>query len=313
MKTSDDPKKEIDLRIDYIPIFNALFSRAFEISPFDALCSMLRVDGISSANWDPFEESRKAFDDFNWMLDISMENKRYDCCYRIGLLNYCHAIEMTAPHEIIANILRSILKEGFVIDPFDHLVYRDKKKLFSYVPPSAKRKFDHIKVLARKAGESGLVDKIDLFFDENIRNAFSHSDYILTDEHFRYRKDGFTREILLGDLNKKIEACFGFYGAFIYLHRKWLKELAKTKKYHKWPRYEVLEILSSDESGVYGFNIHFSNGSKTTFSRTTEGNKAINFHFDRSGHLSFMVGDLDALEPVWKINGEPVDDWNSLE
>ncbi len=62
-----------------------------------------------------------------------------------------------------------------------------------------------------------------------------------------------------------------------------------------------------------GFNVHFSNGSKATYSRRLSGIQATNLHFERSGHIGFMVGDLDALEPVWKINGMPVDDWDSLD
>lgn len=310
---SEDVKKEIDIRSDYFPIFNKIFFQACEISPFDSLCSILRVGGMSDANWDPFEESRKAFDDFNWMFDKSMAERTNESSRRIALLIYCQALEMTAPHEIIANILRCILKEGYVIDPFERLARRDKKKLFSYIPPSAKIKFKHIKESALKAGEKELIEKIDSFFDENIRNAFSHSDYILSDEYFRFREGGLARQIHLEELDKKMQACFGFYGAFIYLHRRWLKELSKTKRFHKWQRFEVLEILSSEEEGVYGFNVHFSNGSKATYTRRPSGIQAINLHFDRSGHIGFMVGDLDALEPVWKIDGKPVDDWDSLE
>lgn len=310
---SEDMKKDTDIRTDYFPILNKLLFQAFEISPFDSLCSILRVGGMSDANWDPFEESRKAFDDFNWILDKSLSERSNETSRRIALLMYCQAIEMTAPHEIIANILRCILKEGYVIDPFEHLARRNKKKLFSYIPPSAKIKFQHIKESARKVGEQELIDKIDSFFDENIRNAFSHSDYIFSDEYFRFREGGLARQIHLEELDRKVQACFGFYGAFMSLHRRWLIELSKSKRFHKWPRYEVLEILSSKEEGVYGFNVHFSNGSKATYTRRQSGIRTINLHFDKNGHIGFMVGDLDALKPVWKIDGKPVDEWENLE
>lgn len=295
-----------------MPTLHRLFDRAFDTSPFEALCSILRVGGMSDEGWDPFEESRKAFDDFKWLIDKSNKERTGACSRRIALLMYCHAVEMTAVHEIIANCLRCSLNQQYVIDPFENLTRRNKKKIFSYIPPSAKTKFKFIKELASKTKESQLGKDIDSFFDENVRNAFSHSDYILSDDSFRFRAGGLARLIGFDDLDKKIEGCFGFYGAFIYLHRQWLKELTKTKKYHMWPCYKVLEILSSEEEGVYGFNVHFSNGSKSTYERRASGIRAINFRFDRKGHIEFIAGDLDALEPVWKIEGNQVVDWDLL-
>lgn len=301
-----------DVRDRYLPTIHRLFERAFDTSPFEALCSILRVGGMSDEGWDPFEESRKAFDDFNWLLDKSNTERNEACSRRIALLMYCHAVEMTAVHEIITNCLRCLLNEQYIIDPFQNLSRRKKKERFSYISPSAKNKFKFIKELALQAKESQLGEDIDSFFDENIRNAFSHSDYIFADDSFRFRGGKLACQIRYAELEKKITGCFGFYGAFMYLHRQWLKELTKTKKYHMWQRYQVLEILSSEEEGVYGFNVHFSNGSKSTYERRASGIKARNFHFDRDGHIEFYIGDLNALEPVWKIDGIPVVDWDLL-
>jgi hypothetical protein len=312
MDMPNDSNHVKDIRDRYLPTIHRLFERAFETNPFEALCSVLRVGGMSDEGWDPFEESRKAFDDFNWLLDKSITERNGACSRRISLLMYCHAVEMTAVHEIIANCLRCLLNEQYIIDPFQHLSRKNKKKIFSYIPSSAKNKFKFIKELASKAKESQLGEDIDSFFDENIRNAFSHSDYIFSDDSFRFRGGRLACQMGFDELDKKITGCFGFYGAFMYLHRQWLKELTKTKKYHKWQRYQVLEILSSEKEGVYGFNVHFSNGSKSTYVRRASGIKAINLRFDKNGHIAYFCGDLDALEPVWKIDGNQVVDWDLL-
>lgn len=203
MDTPKDTAQANDIRNHYLPTLNGLFSRAFETGPFDALCSILRVGGMSDANWDPFEESRKAFDDFNWLMDKSMTERTVACSRRISLLIYCQAVEMTAVHEIIANCLRCILKQQYVVDPFENLGRRNKKKIFSYIPPSAKTKFKSIKELATKANETKIIEDIDSFFDENIRNAFSHSDYIFSDDSFRFREGGLARQIRFEELDKK--------------------------------------------------------------------------------------------------------------
>jgi len=103
-----------------------------------------------------------------------------------------------------------------------------------------------------------------------------------------------------------VSNCFNFYGALLWLHTQWLKDLSQVKKIHKWPNYEVLELIC-DESSLYGFNVHFSNGSKSTFTRTDKGVECCNIIFEGDGTFNFMVGDLDTLEPVWKINGEAIE------
>ena len=87
-----------------------------------------------------------------------------------------------------------------------------------------------------------------------------------------------------------------FYDALLGCQRLWKKELSHSEKYHKWPNYEVLAILSNDEDGVFGFNVHFSNGSKATFSRSKEGLDATNIKFEEDGSINFWVGMIDELE-----------------
>ena len=37
-----------------------------------------------------------------------------------------------------------------------------------------------------------------------------------------------------------------------------------------------------------------------------------NFTFERDGGIDFQIGLLDKCEPVWKIDGQPVEDWKAL-
>jgi hypothetical protein len=225
-------------------------------------------------------------------------------------LMYCQAVEMAAPHEIITNILRIINKLPYIYDPFEEL--KRRKKNWSYIPPSAKSKFEVTKKLSLQCKETKLIEIIESFFDDEIRNAFSHSDYILTDSFFRFTEGGPAKQIDLKIIEEKINRCFDYYSSFMSLHKNWLLKLSKLKKYHKWSNYEVLELLSSKEDGLYGFHIHFSNGSKATYSRRTIGVEAINLFIEQDGQLNFMCGNLEDLEPVWKVNGKPVDDWEKL-
>jgi hypothetical protein len=289
-----------------------LFFKALSQRPFDTLCTVLRVGGMTDANWDAMEESIRAFEDCNWLLEKASERSE-ECALRLNLLMYCQAIEMTAAHEILMNLLRCCAGEPYLIEPFFHLRRVKKNDFMRYVPPSAKAKITEIKKTAQSIKETKLVEIIDGFFNDGIRNAFSHSDYIIEKGNLRWTEGGPAHQMKKEELDKVILACFAFYGALLQSNKKWLKLLALTPRFHKWQRYEVLEILSNQEDGVYGFNVHFSNGNKATYQRTKDGTKAVNLSFDKDGTINFFVGSLDELEKVWKVNGREIADWSSLE
>jgi hypothetical protein len=293
-------------RDDCAEYLNKLFFRSFKKNSFDTLCALLRVTGLQDTGWDPFEESIEAFEDYNWLLEKATSERTEKSKWRVGLLMYCQLIEMTAPHELLGNFFRILSGEKYHLNPFEHLVRKKKKQLFSSIPPSANFKFRELNKRAKDVNEMRLFEYINTFFNTNVRNAFFHSDYIITEENFRWTESGIAQQIGLEHLNIIISNCFAFYGAFFWCYKYWLKELSRTPKFHKWPQYEVLEILSTADKGVYGFSVHFSNGNKATYSRTSEGTECTNIRFEKDGSLNFFVGSLDDLERNWKIDGTPL-------
>ncbi len=310
-RTVSEVPDESDHRRAYFKLLASLLSRAASIDTFETICTMLRVGGMADANWDPFEESRGAFNDYNWALEALAKERGETAVRRQRLLMYCQAVEMSAPHELMANLLRVISRQPYFIDPF-HDLWRPEKKGRPAVPPSAKTKLRRIQELARQTGEEALADAIGRFFDDRIRNAFSHSDYVITPDHFRFSEGRIAKQIPVADLDSLVDECFAFYGAFLAIHRRWLLDMAGVKRFHKMPRYEVLELLSTPDLGLYGFNLHFSNGTKATYTRRPERREAINLFFTNDGRIGFMQGDLGALEPVWKVDGNAVVDWREM-
>lgn len=298
-------------RDEIIAYLDTIFHKAMKKAPFDVLCTVLRVSGMHDAGWDPFEESTQASDDLNWLL-VKAHERSPKAAWRVALLYYCQLVEMSAAHDILANLLRILNGEPFIIQPFYDKVRRKKKSLWDRTPPSATTKFKRICEYAKKANEDELVKLINGFFDDEVRNAFSHSDYIITEDKFRVTESGFGRELELAKLSEITHLAFDFYGALIVCHRRWKGWFAGMPKYHKWPKYEVLEILSSESKELLGFNVHFSNGSKATYARSPKGVETINFSFGNDGRVGFMVGLIDALESKWKIDGVEVADWSKL-
>jgi hypothetical protein len=216
---------------------------------------------------------------------------------------------MTAIHETMANVLRCVTGRQYLAFPFQHL-YRRRKKDNRSIPPSMMQKIKLITDLATQAGETDLASKIRYVFDDVLRNAISHSDYILTDDQFRIREAGPGTSIALSGIDRKVNYTFRFLSGLLAAANNMKSALRHAPKYHKWKNYEVLELLA-DESSVYGFHVHFSNGNKSTFMRTKDGVTQVNMR--TSDGIGFMVGMIDDLEPIWKINGVPVDDWEKLK
>lgn len=289
---------------EIVDFLSDLFWSAFRKGPFEVLCAVLRVSGMQDADWDPFEESKVAFEDYNALLRLDEPTLSQGGRWRIGLLMYCQAVEMTAPQEFLANLLRVLSGAKYHIKPFGSLGRTNKKKPFSWVPPSAPVKYRELKKLAGECGQTVLRDYIDQFFNEDIRNAFSHSDYVIAGEHFRWTESGLAQQLPLDHVNSIVRNCFRFFSGVIWLHDRVLIDLKTLPRFHKWPNYEVLELLSDTER-LHGFSVHFSNGSKATYSRTEKGVECKNILFESDGSINFMVGLLDALRPEWKVNGLP--------
>src|SRR5262249_10144827 len=120
--------------IGFLNCLDSLFNRAFVAASFDTLCAVLRVGGFMGHDWDPFEESQRAFEDFDWLLKKASSEKSLQATFRIALLTYCQAVEMTTPHVLLANLLNIAGGKPYVIDPFHKLSRRKNKDIFSYVP-----------------------------------------------------------------------------------------------------------------------------------------------------------------------------------
>ena len=73
----------------------------------------------------------------------------------------------------------------------------------------------------------------------------------------------------------------------------------KNNELHKLPQFEVLELLTNKELGLYGFNMYFSNGNEANYERTKNKTFGINVLADHP--VNFMVGMLSDLKKEWMV------------
>jgi len=268
--------------------------------------SLLRIVGMEDRGWDPFLESRSILEDLNAIMQTDLPDAKFPdkdlTIWRMGLLMYNHIVEMDAPYEVITNLLRFRLGKGYSPNPYYMFLNSDQKKRFKRSGIYPKQKIKIIKALSSKANLP-VGDIFDDFYNGELRNAISHSDYILTDEEFRCRSGTGSVGafcIPLNELNEIITKSKIFISTFFGLETAarecWGKQKHRAVPYD--PVYKgLLEVLVSDDDLMCGFKIHWPNNSESVYRRTRDGVEMINCMLDmKNSTIKFMVG-LYAREP----------------
>jgi hypothetical protein len=79
---------------------------------------LLRIVGMEDKGWDPYLESRAILEDLNAIFQTELPDAKFPdknlTIWRMGLLMYSHIVEMDAPYEVITNLLRFRLGNGYV-------------------------------------------------------------------------------------------------------------------------------------------------------------------------------------------------------
>ncbi len=244
------------------------------------LAALLRVLGMEDKGWDPYAESRAILNDLNGFFKVDLPKKWFGepdgTVWRLGLLQYTHIVEMDAPYEVILNLLRFRLGNGYSPNPyFDYLSAKEQKS-FKNRGISTGRKIEIIKRLSEKAG-LGIGKIFDDFYDNRLRNAISHSDYILAEDGFRCRggfsgNKGFEKS--LEALDHILLSARAFIAAFFTIKKTarkvWGGRAGRAIPYDSHYK-GMMEILANNDGLMCGFKVHWPNGTDSTYRRTDDG------------------------------------------
>lgn len=240
-------------------ILDNLFLKAKLQDEFEYICALLRIRGMESAGWDPFEETQHLFNDIVSLAQIPLKG---DTQIRLLLFVYCHITEVDAIYCIIENMLRTIEGERCSISPFMNL-YGKKKSMFDSRPPSAKQVVKALQDHAQKLQEHELTDLLTWMFNDQVRNAFFHSDYTIFKDEFRSREANFqtnnviTKSVKINDLIELINRGLNFFQAFMVAYNEHRLSYKESKTIYGRigadGGSERVELLIGDNGGVYGF------------------------------------------------------------
>ncbi|MHB8277747.1 MAG: hypothetical protein ACYDIA_08865 [Candidatus Humimicrobiaceae bacterium] len=115
-------------------------------------------------------------------------------------------------------------------------------------------------------------------------------------------------DFLIGDLKEYLTEIFktnsktelNFIRAFLRIYFSLLSDFKCKQKIYKLPNFEVLELLTDENIGLYGFKMHFSNGSNAMFIRNNNRTEAINISFQQN-RVGFYVGLIEDLKHEWRV------------
>ncbi len=245
--------------MDSRTILNKLFLQAKEKDEFEYICALLRIRGMESAGWDPFEETQTLFHD---MVQLAQAPLKGDAQLRLLLFIYCHLTEVDAMYNVLENMLRTIDGERCSISPFREL-YGKTKTFFDSRPPSAKQVVNALREHAEKTGQKDLSELLSWMFNDQIRNAFFHSDYIIYKDEFRSREANFktdnviTKSMKIKDLIDIINRGLKFFQDFITVYFEHRLSYKEPKIVHGRilanGGSEPLELIIGQNGGVCGF------------------------------------------------------------
>ncbi|CAN5714584.1 hypothetical protein BH23PAT2_BH23PAT2_07420 [soil metagenome] len=151
---------------EYMAIFEPLFQKAFEVSEFNLIMTMLAVRGVSDDGWNPFENTEDVFEEV-----YKQQSKfRGSLGFNINLWMYLHLIECSEHYEIVANLLNTVKGE-------DYLVANHVNKKFANL--KVEQKIDKLKSIARGTDFENVAVPFEETFDNRLRNAIGHGDYAI--------------------------------------------------------------------------------------------------------------------------------------
>jgi hypothetical protein len=242
-----------------------LFKTAEKEGGLEYIYTLVRVEGITYKKKDALIELRMLIENLSdTIADDEIIEKYKECA------------KYKEPFNMLANLVNCATNKPYKFLPFFHL----RKGTFPRIQEAAIPEIlQEILPLLNKAGYSDITSKI--------QKAY-HVDFLSN-----------RSEIAVAEAKNILKELKSFLVEFLNIYFQDRMEFRKRPKFYKLPRFDVLELLTSEESGLYGFSVHFSNGSSATFVREIDRTECVNITLGET--LDFQVGLLDEMTNRWKV------------
>jgi hypothetical protein len=170
---------------------------------------MPEMRGMQDAGWNTAHETQHAFHEYLKFLE-NLESSRMKS--RIALGFYCHVAEASGFYEVPKNMLRISEGQSHVLWPFEHLV-QEHRRTGNRIAPNANKVLRDLAGHSKTLGFDALAEVFRDAFDSDIRNAYSHADYVVWTDGLRLpmRNGGYAKRILWDDFTLLFERGVNFF------------------------------------------------------------------------------------------------------
>lgn len=230
--------------VRYLNKIDPIFHKARDMCEFEFIVTLLRFEGLKEAGWDPFENLEDVYDSFKKLSKRNSGNKAKS---QYALFLYGLILEASVPYETFANLLNVIDGDRYKVRNFPDYSHPITERAISQSP------LDKISQLESRAKKHKLeLDFFAEFFDNKLRNAIFHSDYVIYWPEVRINNPA--RKYSHDEWMILINSSFAYIDAFLNVHKSYIEEHKEPKLIEPHP----------------GFNYH-SGGKMTTITREDHG------------------------------------------
>lgn len=296
---------------------------------FEWACTIVRVTGMKDIGWDSYVESTELLEDLTQLMGLDLPKDRFpnpaNTQARLAVIAYSHMIEMSAPYELLANLLRLRLGLKYSVEPLAHLNrVKDIKvggvKQKKLVPASPFAKIEEIGEMSKKAGVPEVGASLRGIYNNTIRNAVYHSDYaihgdslrLLSGYHYSKKEGCNTPLIPFEELGEVTSEAFAFHSALLALWKRqkrlFIDFRGKILPYDD--RYKGVIEFTFESDSLNGFRVYWPNETVGVCAHSADGqSEAQNIVFRPDGSIDFFVGLLasqpGSFSPCVETGGEP--------
>ena len=209
----------------------------------------------------------------------SLENSDYD---KELFSMYRNITKSEDLFNLIVNLIRCSNKEDYTLKPFLHLY---KGEILSRTKPSALEIVKETISIAKKYNNKKIRDIIKEIFPKEVLLCLENVDCASIPSGFE----------------PSVKKCCDFVKLFLRVYFEERLKFNNGNKIHKLPGFQILELLTKEDIGLYGFKMHFSNDTFSYFIRYSDNTDCLNISIEP---INFIIGDLRTLKNEWRIDGK---------
>jgi len=217
-------------------------------------------------------------------IKATIKELNHSCVSDSDFLDKYKAImKINDPLDLIANLINCIDEQGYNINPFLSL---NKGNFPHIIQPNISERIQFLLKMCEEKNHLSIINVLKEAFPEKLVRLIISEGIPYNIDEIKYLKKVYKKSKI-------------FFNTLIEIQEKRRFDFLKQPKLHKLPRFEVLELISSPDFGLYGFKIHFSNGKFALFERFSNKTNCVNITLNYP--LGLFVGDKDEMRDEWRI------------